>query len=182
VSKLLKRILTQKVVTEPLPPAAGLEVVGPRLAEAVRRRFAGALAVRHLDAGSCNGCELEIHACNNPYYDLERFGVHFVASPRLADLLLVTGPLTRNMKIAVERTFAAVPAPKRVVAVGGCARDGGPFAPSYAVLGGVDAVLPVDVWVPGCPPSPAAIIRGILAAVEGSAASAVASRAPSAGR
>lgn len=124
-----------------------------------------ALAIRHVDAGSCNGCELEIHALDNPYYNLEGLGIRFVASPRHADLLLVTGPVSRNMKLALARTYEATPAPKLVVAVGDCGRDGGIFGTGYATCGGVASVLPVDVVVPGCPPAPIEILRGILTAV-----------------
>jgi len=124
-----------------------------------------ALAIRHVDAGSCNGCELEIHALDNPYYNLEGLGIRFVASPRHADLLLVTGPVSRNMELALARTYEATPAPKLVVAVGDCGRDGGIFGASYATCGGVASVLPVDIVVPGCPPAPIEILRGILTAV-----------------
>ena len=124
-----------------------------------------ALAIRHVDAGSCNGCELEIHALDNPYYNLEGLGIRFVASPRHADLLLVTGPVSRNMELALGRTYEATPAPKLVVAVGDCGCTGGIFGESYATTGGVASVIPVDVAVPGCPPTPIDILRGILAAV-----------------
>ena len=119
-----------------------------------------------MDAGSCNGCELEIHALNNIVYDLERFGMRFVASPRHADVLLVTGPVTTNMREALERTYPATPSPKWVVAVGDCARDGGVFSGSYACVGGVSAVLPVDLHIRGCPPSPTALLKGLLALLE----------------
>jgi len=124
------------------------------------------LAIRQVDAGSCNGCELEIHALNNAFYDLERFGFHFVASPRHADVLLVTGPVTVNMKEALERTYAATPDPKWVVAVGDCGRDGGVFAGSYACVGGVAEVIPVDLHIPGCPPSPMQLLEGLLALLQ----------------
>ena len=130
---------------------------------AARRRLGRSLAIRVVDAGSCNGCELEIHALNNAFYDLERFGLHFVASPRHADVLFVTGPVTRNMREALERTYTATPDPKWVVAVGDCARDGGCFAGSYAVSGGVSAVIPVDLHIAGCPPAPTEILSGLLA-------------------
>ena len=123
------------------------------------------LNIRQLDAGSCNGCEAEITALNNPYYDLERFGIHFVASPKHADMLLVTGPITRNMVDAVKATYEAVPAPKLIVAVGACGCSGGIFAGSHAVVGGVDALLPVDGYIPGCPPTPAMLVTGILEAL-----------------
>lgn len=166
--RILHQIFRTGIVTEPLPETAEgeIRVVGGRLEEAVRRRFRGSLTIRQVDAGSCNGCELEIHALNNALYDCERFGVHFTASPRFADLLLVTGPVAFNMEVALRRTYAATPDPKLVVAVGDCGRDGGIFGASYASLGGVASVIPVDVVVPGCPPAPADLLRGILAAVE----------------
>ena len=123
-------------------------------------------AIREVDAGSCNACELEIHALNNAFYDLERFGLRFVASPRHADVLLVTGPVTKNMREALERTYAATPGPKWVVAVGNCAVDGGIFAGSYAVTGGVDKVVPVDLHIRGCPPTPTDLLKGLLALLE----------------
>jgi len=163
--KLLFEILVKPPLTEDEPTVDDAAVA--ELAHAVdrqaRRRLGRSLAIRHVDAGSCNGCELEIQALNNAYYDLERFGFRFVASPRHADLLLVTGPVTHNMRDALERTYTATPAPKWVVAVGGCARDGGCFAGSYAVSGGVASVVPVDLHIPGCPPRPLEILRGLLA-------------------
>jgi Ni,Fe-hydrogenase III small subunit/ferredoxin len=141
------------------------EVVGGRVREAIDKTFGRSLAIRQVDAGSCNGCELEIVALNNPIHDIERFGIHFVASPRHADLLLVTGPVTRNMELAVQKTYAATPDPKLVVAVGACGISGGIFGVNYASRGGVDAVIPVDVYVPGCPPRPEALLQGILLAV-----------------
>ncbi len=165
--RMLRKIIAKGTVTEPLAePVNDIEVLGERLAEVVRRRFQGSLAIREVDAGSCNGCELEIHATNNPYYDLERFGVHYVASPRHADVLLVTGPVTRNMETALKMTFEATPDPKFVVAVGDCAAGCGEFGCSYASLGAVANVIPVAVVVRGCPPTPTDIVRGILAAVE----------------
>ena len=131
-----------------------------------RRRLGRSLAIREVDAGSCNGCELEIHALNSPFYDLERYGIRFVASPRHADVLLVTGPVTKNMREALERTYLATPSPKWVVALGDCARDGGCFAGSYAVVGGVSEVVPVALHIPGCPPSPTEILQGLLALLE----------------
>jgi len=131
-----------------------------------RRRLGRSLSIREVDAGSCNGCELEIHALNNPFHDLERFGIKFTASPRHADVLMVTGPLTQNMREALERTYAATPDPKWVVAVGDCAFDGGLFRESYAVAGGVDAVVPVDLHIKGCPPSPVRLLQGLLALLE----------------
>jgi Ni,Fe-hydrogenase III small subunit len=156
-------------LTEPAPRIDDPELVALG-AEVLRSTIASlgrSLAVRHLDAGSCNGCELEIHALNNPFYDLERFGVRFVASPRHADALLVTGPVTRNMQEAVRRTYDATPAPKWVIASGACARDGHVFKGSYAIVGGVGEVLPVDLHIPGCPPSPRALLKGFLALMQG---------------
>src|SRR6185437_787141 len=137
-----------------------------RVRHAARRRLGRSLSIREVDAGSCNGCELEIHALNNAVYDLERFGLHFVASPRHADVLLVTGPVTRNMREALARTYQATPDPKWVVAVGDCARDGGLFSGSYAVVGGVSAVVPVDLHIRGCPPTPLQLLQGLLALLQ----------------
>jgi Ni,Fe-hydrogenase III small subunit len=134
----------------------------------IARRLGRSLAVREVDAGSCNGCELEIHALNNVFYDLERFGLRFVASPRHADLLLVTGPVTLNMKEALERTYAATPAPKWVVAVGDCAAGCGVFEGSYACVGAVSKVVPVDLLIRGCPPTPTELLRGLLYLLDGS--------------
>ena len=139
--------------------------IGRALEARIQRLFGRALAIRMVDAGPCNGCELEITGLTNPIYDMERFGMHFVASPRHADLLLVTGPVTRNMEIALKHTHDAAPSPKVVVAVGACAIGGGVFGKSYASCGGVDNVLPVDVFIPGCPPRPEALLHGILLAV-----------------
>ena len=163
--KLLFEILVKPPLTESAPAVddSALAELARALEKAARKRLGRSLAIRQVDAGSCNGCELEIHALNNAYYDLERFGLRFVASPRHADVLLVTGPVTHNMREALERTYAATPAPKWVVAVGGCARDGGCFAASYAVTGGVSNVVPVDLHIPGCPPRPVEILRGLLA-------------------
>ena len=136
------------------------------LAERARRRLGRSLAIREVDAGSCNGCELEIHALSNPVYDIERFGLKFVASPRHADVLLVTGPVTWNMKVALERTYMATPDPKWVVAVGDCARGCGVFAGSKACVGAVSAVIPVDLHVTGCPPAPIEILRGLLTVMD----------------
>ena len=164
---ILKQIARTGIVTEPAPRAdPALRQVEQRLNEVVLKHFGRALAIRHVDAGSCNGCELEIHACNSPHYNLERLGIRFVASPRHADLLLVTGPVSRNMETALRRTYDATPEPKLVVAIGDCGSSGGIFGESYASCGRVSNVIPVDVAVPGCPPEPIAIIRGILAAVE----------------
>jgi len=166
--KLLLESLFQSALTEP-PPApdeAALAELAQSLDRTARRRLGRSLSIREVDAGSCNGCELEIHALNNAFYDLERFGLRFVASPRHADVLMVTGPVTKNMREALERTYAATPDPKWVVAVGDCARDGGMFAGSYAVAGGVSQVVPVDLHIRGCPPSPTALLKGLLALVE----------------
>lgn len=167
--RILRQIFRTGIVTEPLSPevAAGIEQVGAQLEEIVRRRFSRSLAIRQVDAGSCNGCELEIHAINNPIYNCERFGIHFTASPRFADMLLVTGPVTRNMEIALRRTYDATPPPKLVVAVGDCGCNGGIFGESYASLGGVGKVIPVDVYIQGCPPTPTALLNGILKAISG---------------
>ena len=160
--------LLHRPLTEPLSPAEASErdALGRQLAGVVQRRLGRSLAIREIDAGSCNGCELEINALGNAYYDLERFGLHFVASPRHADVLLVTGPVTRNMAEALKRTYDAAPAPKWVVAVGDCAADGGCFAGSYAVVGGVSEVVPVDLHVPGCPPEPNRILSALCALVD----------------
>jgi Ni,Fe-hydrogenase III small subunit/formate hydrogenlyase subunit 6/NADH:ubiquinone oxidoreductase subunit I len=143
----------------------GAEDAGKRIEEAIQNLLGRSLAIRQVDAGSCNGCEQEIVALNNPIHDIERFGIHFVASPRHADMLLVTGPVTRNMELALRKTYAATPDPKVVVAVGACGISGGIFGTNYASLGGVDAVIPVDVYIPGCPPRPEALLQGILLAL-----------------
>ena len=156
-------------LTEP-PPAADdpeLLALAASVREAAERALGRSLAIRQVDAGSCNGCELEIHALNNAFYDLERFGLRFVASPRHADVLLVTGPVARNMREALKRTYDATPAPKWVVASGACAADGHVFAGSYAVAGGVSSVIPVDLVIPGCPPSPKTLLKGLLALMRG---------------
>lgn len=164
---ILRKILKTGIVTEPLGPDDAEVVQIVKQIDAETKRLLGrALAIREVDAGSCNGCEIEITALTNPVYDLERFGIHFVASPRHADMLLVTGPVTRNMEVPLRKTYEATPAPKLVVAVGDCAQNCGVFKGSYAVFGSVDKVVPVDVFVPGCPPEPADILRGILAALD----------------
>jgi Ni,Fe-hydrogenase III small subunit len=164
--RLLKQIAKVGIVTEAAPaPDAALRALAQRLDGVVLKHFGRALAIRHVDAGSCNGCELEIHALNSPYYNLEGLGIKFVASPRHADLLLVTGPVSRNMEEALRRTYDATPEPKLVVALGDCGCDGGIFGESYASRGRIANVIPVDVAVPGCPPSPGAILQGILTAV-----------------
>lgn len=167
----MRKLLLQglrRPLTEPAPPADDqtLAELAAALDRATRRRLGRSLSIRAVDAGSCNGCELEIHALNNAFYDLERYGIRFVASPRHADVLLVTGPVTKNMREALERAYAAAPDPKWVVAVGDCAVDGGMFAPSYGVLGGVGAVLPVDLHIRGCPPRPQQLLAGLLALLE----------------
>lgn len=166
--KLLLKNLVRGPLTESAPeadPAAAAELA-LQSDRTARRSLGRTLSIRAVDAGSCNGCELEIHALNNVLYDLERFGMRFVASPRHADALLVTGPVTTNMREAIERTYDATPNPKWVVAAGDCARDGGVFQGSYACVGGISAVLPVDVHVPGCPPSPTALLSALLALLE----------------
>lgn len=160
---LLRELLTEKA---PERDEGALAELASRVERAAQRRLGRTLSIREVDAGSCNGCELEIHALGNVLYDLERFGLRFVASPRHADVLLVTGPVTANMREALERTYAATPHPKWVVAVGGCARDGGVFAGSYACVGGVSSVVPVDLHIGGCPPSPTELLRGLLALLE----------------
>ncbi len=164
---LFAKILRVGLATEALGAGDPGVVELARQVETKTRKLLGrALAIRQVDAGSCNGCELEIGGLTGPVYDCERFGLHFVASPRHADLLLVTGPVTRNMAVPLRKTYEATPDPKLVVAVGDCARDCGVFRGSYAVVGGVDRVVPVDAYVAGCPPEPADILRGILAALD----------------
>ena len=165
--RVLKQIADVGLLSEPLPPADDELRVREALQAGIARVFARAVNIRHVDAGSCNGCELEIHALENPYYNLQGAGIRFVASPRHADLLLVTGPVSRHMVEALRRTYTATPDPKRVVAVGDCGACGGVFGESYASAGAVSNVIPVDVVVPGCPPSPIALLSGILAAVQG---------------
>jgi Ni,Fe-hydrogenase III small subunit len=161
------RNLIRRPLTEALPEKVdALAALAGRVDRAARRRLGRSLSIREVDAGSCNGCELEIHALNNAVYDLERFGLRFVASPRHADVLLVTGPVTRNMREALARTYHATPDPKWVVAVGDCALDGGLFSGSYAVIGGVSAVVPVDLHIPGCPPRPVQLLKGLLSLLE----------------
>jgi Ni,Fe-hydrogenase III small subunit len=165
---LLFRNIFRAALTEPAPDpdADALAELANELGQTARRRLGRSLAIREVDAGSCNGCELEIHALNNAYYDVERFGIRFVASPRHADVLMVTGPVTKNMRQALKRTYDATPDPKWVVAVGDCAYDGGCFAGSYAVTGGVSEVVPVDLHIRGCPPSPTEMLKGLLALLE----------------
>ena len=167
LTRLLGEGLLKSPLTEPAPVPDELIELGSRLAEGAKRRLGRSLSIRQVDAGSCNACELEIHALSNAYYDLERFGLRFVASPRHADVLLVTGPVTLNMRQALERTWAATPEPKWIVAAGACAIGDGLFAGGYACADGVESVLPVDLRIPGCPPSPAALLAGLLALLEG---------------
>jgi Ni,Fe-hydrogenase III small subunit len=168
----MRRTLLEGMLNRPLteaPPApddTALAELAGKVDAAARRRLGRSLSIREVDAGSCNGCELEIHALNNAFYDLERFGLRFVASPRHADVLMVTGPVTRNMREALERTYNATPDPKWVVAVGDCAANGGVFAGSYAVAGGVKDVIPVDLHIRGCPPRPVQLLQGLLALMD----------------
>lgn len=163
---MLRQILRTGILSEPAPEADdALRATTQRLSEAMRARLGRALVIRHIDAGSCNACELEIHALNNPYYNLEALGIKFAASPRHADLLLVTGPVAKNMEVAVRRAYDATPEPKLVVAVGDCGCTGGIFGESYACCGRVANVIPVDVCIPGCPPTPLQLMQGILAAI-----------------
>lgn len=169
----MRKILFESLIRPPLtePKPAVSDAAMTELAAAVERsarwRLGRSLSIRAIDAGSCNGCELEMHALNNAFYDIERFGFRFVASPRHADVLMVTGPVTKNMREALKRTFDAMPNPKWVVALGGCAKDGGCFAGSYAVVGGVSDVVPVDLHIPGCPPPPIEILKGLIALLDG---------------
>jgi Ni,Fe-hydrogenase III small subunit len=167
---ILHQILRNGIRTERPPAPATETIVVARLQERILRTLGRALTIRQVDAGSCNGCELEIHALGNPYYNLEGMGIKFVASPRHADMLLVTGPVAKHMAIALKRTYDATPEPKLVVAVGDCGCTGGIFGESYASLGRVANVIPVDVEIPGCPPTPTALLAGILAAISKSAA------------
>lgn len=166
--KLLFESLIRPPLTELRPPVsdAAMTELAAAIERSARLRLGRSLSIRAVDAGSCNGCELEMHALGNTFYDIARFGLRFVASPRHADVLLVTGPVTRNMVQALERTYIATPDPKWVVALGDCGRDGGCFAGSYAILGGVSKVVPVDLHIPGCPPSPMDILKGLLALLE----------------
>ncbi|MGE5163457.1 MAG: NADH-quinone oxidoreductase subunit B family protein [Sphingobacteriales bacterium] len=166
--RTLLESLTHGPLTEPAPAPdeAALAELAKRVDRAARAKLGRSLSIRQVDAGSCNGCELEIHALNNAFYDLERLGLRFVASPRHADVLMVTGPVTRNMRQALLRTYNATPDPKWVVAVGACAVDGGIFAESYAVTGGVKDVVPVDLHIRGCPPTPTEILKGLAALLE----------------
>lgn len=169
--QILKQIARNGLRTEAPPgPDPALRVIAQQLEDAMLRELGRALVIRHVDAGSCNGCELEIHALGNCYYNLEALGIKFAASPRHADMLLVTGPVAKNMEIALRRVYAATPEPKLVVAIGECGCTGGIFGESYASCGRVANVIPVDVAVPGCPPTPSAILQGILTAIRPAAA------------
>jgi Ni,Fe-hydrogenase III small subunit len=159
---ILHQIFRAGIVREPQDVSAEVQAIGAELKAAIWKRFNRSLTIRQVDAGSCNGCELEIHAMNNVFYNCEQYGIHFTASPRFADLLLVTGPVTHNMEIALQRTYNSTPSPKLVVAVGDCGCNGGIFGETYASLGGVDKVIPVDLVIPGCPPTPTDLLRGLL--------------------
>lgn len=168
---ILRKIFKVGVVTEKLPQqktdeTAAIIKIGADVKKIIKAKFAGSLSIRHVDAGSCNGCELEIHALNNPFYDIERFGIHFVASPRHADLLLVTGPVSRHMESALRITYDAMPNPKLVLAIGDCGACGGEFGCSYASAGSVNNVIPVDGVINGCPPTPLALLQGILSLIK----------------
>jgi Ni,Fe-hydrogenase III small subunit len=166
--RIYNKIRKTGIITEPLLPADGTFVeLGNACQKEIARSFGGSLAIRMVDAGSCNGCELEMHALNNSFYDIERFGIHFVASPRHADMLLVTGVVSRHMEEALKRTYNATPAPKLVVAMGDCAGNGGEFGISYASCGPVANVIPVDAVIPGCPPSPTELLQGLLELLRG---------------
>jgi len=168
--RLFKNLFTAPC-TEPVAEgAAALDAAGTQLRGVIARTLGRSLAIREVDAGSCNACELEIHALSNAFYDVERFGIRFVASPRHADLLLVTGPVTHNMREALERTYAATPAPKWVVAVGDCSAGCGVFAHSYACVGAVSKVIPVDLVIRGCPPTPTDLLQGLLGLLNSSTA------------
>jgi Ni,Fe-hydrogenase III small subunit len=162
--KILYQIFRTGIVTEPLPQEIPAEVaaIGVELKAEIWKHFNRSLTIRQVDAGSCNGCELEIHAMNNAIYNCEKFGIHFTASPRFADVLLVTGPVTHNMEIALKRTYNSTPSPKLVIAVGDCGCNGGIFGETYASLGGIDKVIPVDFVIPGCPPTPTDLLLGLL--------------------
>jgi len=165
--RILQQLIKVGTITETLAGNNDIELLGNELNTAIKKRFRGSLAIRMVDAGSCNGCELEVHASNNAYYDIERFSIHFTASPRFADMLLVTGPVSINMKTALEMTYEAMPAPKLVLAMGDCAIDCGIFGHNnYAIAGSVADIIPVDAMIHGCPPSPTALIQGILQTLE----------------
>jgi len=163
------QMLKTGIVTEDVldQHSDNIEILGNNLSKLISKRFKGSLTIRHIDSGSCNACELELHALNNPIYNLEQYGVNFTASPRFADMLLVTGPVSRNMEIALKRTFDSTPTPKLVVAVGDCANGCGIFDENYATFGKVNKVIPVNAIIKGCPPTPAELIKGILLAIQG---------------
>jgi Ni,Fe-hydrogenase III small subunit len=167
--RILHQIFRTGIVTEPLPAEvdAELTVIGSLIEDRIRKIFHRSLTIRQVDAGSCNGCELEIHAMNNAIYNCERFGIHFTASPRFADMLMVTGPVSVNMEVALKRTYMAMPNPKLVLAVGDCGCNGGIFGESYASLGRISNVIPVDAHIPGCPPSPIELLLGVLKVIGG---------------
>jgi Ni,Fe-hydrogenase III small subunit/formate hydrogenlyase subunit 6/NADH:ubiquinone oxidoreductase subunit I len=160
-----ERMISQLLAAVDIQPSKSLETVGQQIKDRANKIFGRSLHIREVDAGSCNGCEIEIVNLNSPVYDIERFGIHFVASPRHADMLLVTGPVTRNMELPLKKTYDAAPDPRLVVAVGACGCSGGIFGQNYATCGGVDSVIPVDVFIPGCPPNPVALLQGILLAM-----------------
>jgi Ni,Fe-hydrogenase III small subunit len=166
--KIIKKILKTGITTEKLAPATpgSFEEIGLACQKIIKAKLNGSLAIRHVDAGSCNGCELEIHALNNPIYNIEQFGINFVASPRHADMLLVTGPVSRHMEHALKQAYDSTPAPKLVIALGDCAIDGGKFGVSYASLGAVANAIPVNAIIKGCPPTPTDILQAILAALK----------------
>lgn len=163
---ILRKIIEVRIISEPISHDADYEAMGQQLKRRLQQPFHGSLAIRHVDAGSCNACELEIHALNNPYYAIERFGLHFVASPRHADVLLVTGPVSRHMEHALRATYQAMLEPRWVIASGDCAVDGGLFGCSYACAGKVANIIPVDLSIPGCPPSPRQLLNGLLALLD----------------
>jgi Ni,Fe-hydrogenase III small subunit len=162
--RIIRQIVRTGIVTEKTEPSsdAVIETIGEELKNVIRKHFNGSLTIRQVDAGSCNGCELEIHAINNAFYDAERYGIHFTASPRFADMLLVTGPVSRNMELALSQTYNSTPTPKLVVVIGDCGANGGIFGKSYAVCGAIADVIPVDAVIGGCPPRPDQILGGIL--------------------
>jgi Ni,Fe-hydrogenase III small subunit len=162
--RIIRQIFSAGIASESVEPSHDTEIslIGDELKKVIRKHFRGSLTIRQIDAGSCNGCELEIHAINNVFYNAERYGIHFTASPRFADMLLVTGPVSRNMEIALKRTVDSTPTPRLVVALGDCGKNGGIFGKSYAVFGGIEDVIHVDAVITGCPPTPEKILGGIL--------------------
>jgi NADH-quinone oxidoreductase B subunit len=159
---VLKKIASVGIITEEIAEDNEFAELGKQVKTAISRQFSGSIAIRAVDSGSCNGCELEIHAINNAFYDAERYGIHFVASPRHADVLLVTGPVSKHMEEALRRVYKATPEPKWVIAMGDCAINGGVFGENYATVGSVEKVIPVDLVIPGCPPTPTKLMQGIL--------------------